>query len=127
MKECTKCLSTKSYDYFHKNSKNNDGHHYHCKDCRKEETLKAYGLSLKDYNDLLEEQEYKCKICQSKDPRGQSKEGRFYVDHNHKTGKVRGLLCNDCNTAIGLLKDDPLILKTALEYLVTQGHYGGRE
>ena len=62
MKQCTKCNKTKEEKHFHKNIKNNDGLHYHCKACRKEESLKQYGLTLKDYDDLLAKQEGKCKI-----------------------------------------------------------------
>jgi hypothetical protein len=123
-KTCTKCNEKKSIDSFHKNKKNEDGRHYHCKACRKEESLKLYGLSLQDYDDLLASQDGCCKICKTTDPRGQSKAGRFYVDHNHTTGKVRGLLCNDCNTAIGLLKDSPKTVAKALEYLLEEGYYG---
>ena len=42
---------------------------------------------------------------------------RLYIDHDHETGKVRGLLCLQCNTALGLLKDNPKVLKKALKYL----------
>lgn len=124
MKNCTKCKEEKPLDSFHKNHKNTDGYHYHCKHCRKEESLKIYGLSLKEYDLLLEQQEGKCAICGTDDPKGQSKAGRFYVDHNHTTGEVRGLLCNDCNTGIGLLKDNPEVLLKAALYLTKKGHYG---
>jgi hypothetical protein len=123
-KQCSKCGFEKCVTLFHKNCKNLDGLHYHCKACRKEESLKLYGLTLGDYAVLLEEQGYCCKICKSKEPKGQSTDGRFYVDHNHKTGEVRGLLCNDCNTALGLLKDSPELLAKAGLYLLTHGHYG---
>lgn len=123
-KTCSKCNTEQSFDNFHKNKKNEDGYHYHCKSCRKAESLKLYGLTLQDYDDLLKEQNGCCKICGTTDPRGQSKAGRFYVDHNHTTGKVRGLLCNDCNTAIGLLKDNPAIVAKAWDYLVGEGYYG---
>ena len=127
VKKCTKCNTSQTKDNFHKNSKNPDGLHCHCKACRKEESLKAYGLSLKEYNELLESQGNCCCICQTKVPRGASKKGRFHVDHNHTTGEVRGLLCHDCNTGLGLFKDDPNVLSKAIEYLVTKGHYGGVE
>jgi len=123
-KTCSKCNTEQSFDNFHKNKKNEDGYHYHCKSCRKEESLKLYGLTLQDYDDLLKEQNGCCKICGTTDPRGQSKAGRFYVDHNHTTNEVRGLLCNDCNTAIGLLKDSPKIVAKAWGYLVGEGYYG---
>jgi len=123
-KTCSKCNTEQPLDNFHKNKTTIDGYVYHCKSCRKEESLKLYGLTLQDYDDLLKEQNGCCKICGTTDPRGQSKAGRFYVDHNHKTGKVRGLLCHDCNTAIGLLKDSPAIVAKAWDYLVGEGYYG---
>jgi hypothetical protein len=123
MKKCTKCEEEKCKSLYHKNCKNTDGLHYHCKACRKAESLKQYGLTLESYDELLQEQGGVCKICLTDDPRGQSKAGRFYVDHNHRTGQVRGLLCNDCNTAIGLLKDSPAIAEVAHQYLLREGNY----
>jgi hypothetical protein len=123
-KSCTKCGDIKPLTEFHKNSKNNDGYAYHCKACRKEESLKTYGLTLEDYDDLLDKQNGCCAICGTEDPRGQSKAGRFYVDHNHKTGEVRGLLCNDCNTALGLFKDSTELLASGIKYLNSKGTYG---
>jgi hypothetical protein len=55
---------------------------------------KTYGLSLNDYNKMVVEQHGLCKICHRK-PK------RLVVDHNHKTGKIRGLLGDDCNMDLG--------------------------
>ena len=73
--------------------------------------LLKYNISQKDFDVLLEEQDYKCAIC--------TKElsEKFTVDHSHKTGKVRGLLCYKCNNGIGLLCDSTDILNKAIEYL----------
>ena len=60
---------------------------------------KTYGISLEDYERMLIDQGGKCAICGSLDPR--AKREHFAVDHCHTTGKVRGLLCIPCNTAIG--------------------------
>lgn len=75
-----------------------------------------YGITLIEYNLLLKKQDYKCAICGSKDPKGFSKEN-LSVDHNHKTGKVRGLLCQPCNMFLGLIKDDKNILSKTIKYL----------
>jgi hypothetical protein len=76
----------------------------------------AYGISLKEYNDLFAFQNGKCAICPST---GDSK--RLCVDHDHSTGKVRGLLCNNCNRGLGLLGDSPSVLQSALLYLSSAG------
>lgn len=73
-----------------------------------------YGITLKDYNLLLEKQNHKCAICESDNAGGR---GVFHVDHDHETGKIRGLLCHKCNTGIGLLDDNIKILSKAINYL----------
>lgn len=82
---------------------------------RKHNLKKKYSISLEQYNLLLQEQEGCCGICGTNDPKG--KFNTFVVDHNHKTGKVRGLLCNRCNLVLGLLKDDIDVIGNILEYL----------
>jgi hypothetical protein len=70
-----------------------------------------YGISYEDFLNLVEQQEGKCAICGIFFGEG------LYVDHNHETGVVRGLLCSNCNTGIGMLQDSILILLKAMEYL----------
>ena len=79
-------------------------------------------MTLEDYDKLYEEQHGQCAICGTDTPGGPGE--RFKVDHNHSTGEVRGLLCNNCNRGLGYLKDSPTILSKALTYLSTNGHYG---
>jgi len=69
-----------------------------------------YGIGLEDYNNLYNQQEGKCSICKNWFE-------ELVVDHNHSTGKIRELLCKDCNTGIGHLKENIKILKQAIEYL----------
>ena len=80
-----------------------------------------YGITLEEYNTILEEQNGECAVCGTDDPKGrQSGRGKvkgFYVDHNHETGEIRGLLCNNCNRSIGLFNDAPSILEKAVLYL----------
>jgi hypothetical protein len=75
-----------------------------------------YGLSIEDYNRMLTEQACKCKIC-GKDHDPSIKRGRPYVDHDHATGQVRGLLCGACNSAIGYFEDKTELLESAIKYL----------
>lgn len=80
--------------------------------------LKKYGLTLESYDALLDTQGGLCGICGTDKPTGRWKV--FAVDHCHVTGKVRGLLCNECNRGMGLLKDSASLLRKAAEYLEKQ-------
>lgn len=70
-----------------------------------------FGIDLEDYNQMLEQQRYRCALCQV------IVTGTLHVDHNHKTGAVRGLLCRDCNTGLGMFRDNIETLQQAIEYL----------
>ena len=81
-----------------------------------------YGISLAEYNDILEQQGGVCAICSKPERMRHGKSGKLAplaVDHCHATGKVRGLLCFSCNVALGKFGDDKNILKKALDYLLT--------
>ena len=84
--------------------------------------FRSKNFGLVEYNQLLEKQGHKCAICNSTDPKGR-KSGRggsidvFFVDHNHKTGEVRGLLCNVCNRTIGYVNEDVELIKNMIEYV----------
>lgn len=88
-----------------------------CSICQKEVQkalhLKIYGMTLEDFNTLLEKQDSSCAICSTKDF---GKKGP-HVDHNHETGKVRGLLCRGCNLALGMIKDNAQTAESAAKYL----------
>ncbi len=74
-----------------------------------------YGLSLAAYQDMLEGQQGGCSICGNKD--SGAKGHPLYVDHDHKTGEIRALLCKNCNTGLGCFLDNPNILDVASSYL----------
>lgn len=74
-----------------------------------------YGLTEADYQQMLEEQKRCCAICGTDTPTGKWKV--FAVDHDHRTGFVRGLLCNECNRGMGLLKDNVELLIKSAQYL----------
>lgn len=75
--------------------------------------LKKYGLTLDQYDELSIQQGDVCALCGNVNKNGK----RLFVDHNHKTGQVRGLLCNNCNSGLGFFRDNPQILANAIEYL----------
>ena len=79
-----------------------------------------YRITPEEFYDLLEQSNFQCSIC-SKEIKGhgehQGTKERACVDHNHKTGKVRGILCADCNWGLGLFQDNPELLIKAAKYL----------
>ena len=78
-------------------------------------SLKAlYGLSAEAYRDMLAQQNNSCKICKTHQ---NNLKRKLFVDHCHETGKVRGLLCQYCNTMLGNAKDNVLVLQSAINYL----------
>ncbi|ASZ74628.1 endonuclease VII [Mycobacterium phage Phabba] len=78
--------------------------------------LRKLGITEADYEALVIMQDGKCAICRTDKPWTRS--DMWCVDHDHVTGAVRGLLCHACNSGIGHLKDDPIIVETALQYLL---------
>jgi hypothetical protein len=83
-----------------------DANKDHIKDM---EYRRTYGITLDDYKVMVAQQEGCCKIC--------NEHKSLVVDHCHKTGAVRGLLCSQCNRAMGLFQDDPNRLQSAVAYL----------
>ncbi len=74
-----------------------------------------YGLDFSKYNMMLENQNGVCAICSSLPPKHHKQ--RLNIDHCHSTGRVRGLLCDACNRALGLMKDSPDLMLKAISYL----------
>lgn len=114
-KKCKKCWSEYSREWNKKNPDKYVNSHLQ----------RNYGITLDDYNVILASQHGVCAICGEipEGPRNQRRgahlifKARLVVDHDHATGKVRGLLCSTCNTGIGALKDDPATIRSALAYL----------
>lgn len=134
---CPKCKQTKGRNFFHQNISRANGLQCYCKECsskRGKEYLKAnretlrrkaykYNIKMywpelnrneahKEYIKLAKSQQNKCAICFKK-----AGSRRLAIDHDHKTGKVRGLLCSKCNRALGYLNDDKELLRKAIIYL----------
>lgn len=142
LRSCTKCKTTKPLSEFSLSRRargtQNAVYRSNCKKCasldtiewhkrnpgrveanRRTRNLKLYGMTKQDYVDLLHKQGGGCAICGT--DRGGQKSGkvmRMSVDHDHRTGAFRGILCNRCNRAIGLLGDDPILLRKAISYLI---------
>lgn len=74
--------------------------------------VKTYGITPEEWDEMLANQNGACAICMT--PQTTRK---LHTDHDHRTGKIRGLLCTNCNHAIGALMDDPDLLRSAIQYL----------
>jgi hypothetical protein len=146
-KVCSKCKIEKPHDAFYQDKAKARGIRSKCRQCCSAETQewriknrshynnyvamwraknparqhateikRNYGLSIEQYNAMLAAQNCQCVICgKQHDP--SVKRGRLYVDHCHKTGKVRALLCGGCNSMLGHANDETTILLKAVDYL----------
>lgn len=97
----------------------------YCSDKCKDEAISSrylereYGITIDEYNKLLEKQNYRCAICGGEGFLMDSSRHKIklVVDHDHNTGVVRGLLCHNCNRALGLFHDNEKDLLSAIDYL----------
>ncbi|MFK4120743.1 endonuclease VII domain-containing protein [Streptomyces longwoodensis] len=113
-KLCLRCGEVKPWSEWHRNASASDGLSTRCKSCRaaqgRADHLKRhYGLTEADRDAMIAGQKGLCGIC--------LKAPAVHVDHCHRTGKVRGVLCFNCNSAIGKLGDDPDAIRRAAAYL----------
>ena len=129
MKACLRCGVVKPLGNFFHNSWRPDGLTAYCKPCvskvsrewgrRHPEKLRAYtlkrkyGLSIEGFLELVEQQGGRCAVCVRKF--AHVKDG--HVDHDHRSGKVRGVLCGSCNRGLGLFGDNRFVLTEAAAYL----------
>ncbi|UCS82780.1 endonuclease VII [Yersinia phage vB_YenP_Rambo] len=126
MRVCSKCKQEKDITEYGQDKRRKDGLNLHCKDCRRKHhqatyhkiaakrLVIKYGITKDDYDRMFQEQLCKCAICSK--PQEKCRRA-LSVDHCHKTGKVRGLLCDECNRALGYFYDDIKRLKNAITYL----------
>ena len=134
-RRCNACKETKDIEEFSKDNRKKMGRRYTCKICScnyqkehrkgsyvprsreltgkssaEKRLIKLYGITQEEYLRLVYECNGKCEIC--------GKELKVpYIDHNHNTGKVRGLLCPKCNFGIGQFNDNIDLLELAIKYL----------
>lgn len=113
IKRCITCTELKELSFFDFSSRSADGHRPECKECRKRQRKL---ISSTDYDALLASQNGQCGICGVSES-DYSK--RFSVDHDHDHPEevARGLLCNHCNTLIGMAEENVAILMQAIGYL----------
>ena len=130
-KQCSNCKAVKSREDFGNCRSSSDGKQSQCRVCqhgrrrhvtpeqhRANNLRKLYGITLADYTRMLDDQDRGCAICGSVTPG--RKEKHFHVDHDHVTGRVRGLLCERCNVGIGYF-GSPDHLDKAADYLRRKG------
>lgn len=142
MKKCGACGLQKDESCFHRKSSAHDGLSSHCKSCKssydrwlsenpsikrvfkngkpkkrkiRTEVFSKYGITLYDYEAMELRQNGVCAIC-GQPPK--YPKTRLCVDHDHQTGKVRGLLCNECNVVLGAAKDSEVVLQKMIDYLI---------
>lgn len=148
MKLCSHCKIVKSTNLFGLNKSQKDGFSHRCKDCSKKlakqwrnkhpDRVKAthatwrsknkdlvrrmnndtklksrYGISRAEFLALYKKQAGRCGIC--------SKETKLVVDHEHSSGKIRGLLCRSCNIGLGMFQDSLFAIRCAADYVVRNG------
>ncbi|WP_344535051.1 endonuclease VII domain-containing protein [Streptomyces albiaxialis] len=113
-KLCRRCEEIKPHSEWHRNSSASDGLATSCKACRATagragHLKRQYGMTVDERQALVDGQFGICPICLRPDPE--------HVDHDHRTGRVRGALCFNCNAAIGHLRDDPALMRRAIGYV----------
>lgn len=132
---CPRCQQWRPLDEYNKGSRTKHGTATYCKSCsvqwasewgksergrrsrHRSRVLYEYNLSAAEFEALKSAQNDQCKICQQEPDNGKE----LCVDHCHGTGRVRGLLCDRCNRAIGYLKESPALLRAAADYIEQQG------
>jgi hypothetical protein len=136
VQSCTRCGEVKSLTDFVKSNQCKSGYCRTCKDCerirarskrrgnpeaaRSAQLRLKYGITSDVYHSMLAGQRVCCKICQRTPEAG---DRALSVDHCHRTGLVRGLLCGHCNTGLGMFKDDPGFLRRAAAYIESASAY----
>ena len=132
MRKCRTCGVEKELEEFYKSGRKGrppEERHTECKECaksrvkrnhcpiraRSNELRRNYGITLEDYDRMLQDQGGACMVCLT--TAESQRYGRLHIDHDHETGEVRGLLCHHCNTALGLLNEDVSRMAAMIAYI----------
>ncbi len=113
-KECANDYARKRYQIPKNKEKRHKNYEEFKRKRRDEKLKKSFNICLKEYEIVLEKQNFRCKIC-GITPKKNGK--ALAVDHDHFTRKIRGLLCNNCNVCVGFLQNNPMIAYKIAEYL----------
>ncbi len=113
-KPCRRCNVVKPMADFHNEPRNRDGRASHCKSCYEKQQFvprlsRKYGITEDEYKALVVKHDGKCGMC--------SETAKLVVDHCHKSGKVRALLCDRCNRLLGVADDRIELLQAAIAFL----------
>jgi hypothetical protein len=146
-RKCSTCGTIKALDQFSTDKNRKFGKHYQCKDCNYASHLayraadrgrylrksrganfrkRGWNITAAQYDELLMAQGGLCGICRGVETQkhGSGHVKSLAVDHDHKTGAIRGLLCSWCNKGLGLFRDDPTLLTFAMAYLARSAKRG---
>jgi hypothetical protein len=125
----TEARNVDELDLFVKTKNGKFGRYNLCKKCHSlddsmkrhnnslEKRVKKFGISVEQYNAFIEKQNNSCAICNKHKDEFSGRGNNFHIDHCHTSGKVRGLLCSNCNTGLGQFKDNIKSLENAIQYL----------
>lgn len=122
LKRCCRCRHLLPREEFWKSTIAWDGLQTSCKTCRSNPAFRrdshlrfSHGITTAEYNSMLGAQCGLCAICDQ--PGDIDRGGRLRVDHCHTVGRIRQLLCNPCNLALGMFKDSPVSMRRAADYI----------
>lgn len=125
---CSLCKENKPLFEFNKNKQQTTGYNYACRACsrinvRAYNLKTKYGITIEEYTEKLQKQNYKCACCLVKlEINDNDKNSKApHVDHNHKTGEVRDILCARCNLAAGNVLDSSEMAEKLVSYLKKWG------
>lgn len=129
-KRCSRCEQVKEHEKFYPTNRNKDGRFSHCIECdrkidkrtyedyRAAKIKQKYKITTQQYEEMFERQNGACASCKKPETTIQrGKVIKLAIDHCHKTGKVRSLLCGRCNSSLGILREDPAMIESLADYI----------